>query len=69
MKGWQLRVVEEAKALKQKIDALGEFTTAEMFKELSVDEQGLLNHQHSIMEDYLSILEKRIDFFKLTEIH
>jgi hypothetical protein len=59
----QERVVEEKRSLDEKLSKLDAFGRTETFAALPVEEQGRLNRQHSIMEDYSRILAERIAAF------
>ena len=63
MKPFQQRVVDEKAELDEKLAKLASFTTGDVFANLPADEQGRLNRQHSIMEDYSAILGERIAAF------
>ncbi len=57
----QQRVVEEAKELMIKIEALANFTiNNNIFRSLSENEQSRLRRQLIVMIDYHNILEERI---------
>jgi len=64
----QLRVVHELEEVKTKWIALNSFLHTETFKSLDVIEKCLLVRQSDIMEEYCSILGRRIQLFtsKLT---
>jgi len=57
------RVVEEKRELDEKLAKLSEFGEGDVFAGLPADEQGRLNRQHSIMEDYSTVLGERIAAF------
>lgn len=64
MQPYQERVVQEKKELDEKLAKLDAFGRTEQYTLLPVDEQGRLNRQHSIMEQYSQILQERINNFK-----
>lgn len=66
MKPYQERVVEEKRELDEKLAKLDAFGRTEQFTSLSADEQGRMNRQHSIMEDYSKVLGERIEAFPST---
>jgi len=57
---WQERVITEKKELDEKLAKLDSFGRTEMFEALPADEQGRLNRQHSLMEEYSQVLGERI---------
>jgi hypothetical protein len=59
----QQRVVQEKKELDEKLAKLDEFGRTDFYKTLPADEQGRLNRQHSMMEEYSRILGERIAAF------
>ena len=59
----QQRVVDEKAELDAKLAKLDAFGRTEMFASLPPDEQGRLNRQHSIMEQYSAVLGERIRAF------
>lgn len=64
MKPHQLRVVEEAKELKDKTVKLNDFIGgSEFFESLDVEEKRRLMKQLRVMSAYLEILEERINNF------
>ena len=63
MKSYQERVVEEKKELDAKLAKLDTFGRTEQFTALPAEEQGRMNRQHSIMEDYSKVLGERIEAF------
>ena len=66
MEDYQERVIEEKRELDEKLGKLKEFSTGDVFAGLPADEQGRLNRQHSIMEDYSAVLGERIEAFQST---
>lgn len=64
MKEYQQRVVEEKKELEGKLSRLLAFLSGNAVKELPLRERILLELQASVMEQYSSILAKRIADFK-----
>ena len=63
MLDYQYRVKEEKAELDERLEKLKAFTVGQVFADLPAEEQGRLNRQHSIMEDYSAILEERIKAF------
>ncbi len=59
----QERVVQEKKELDEKLAKLDAFGRTDFYKTLPDDEQGRLNRQHSVMEEYSRILGERIAAF------
>ena len=59
----QERVVQEKKELDEKLAKLDAFGRTDFYKTLPSDEQGRLNRQHSVMEEYSRILGERIAAF------
>ena len=59
----QQRVIDEKAELDKKLAKLSEFVTTPLFASLPADEQGRLNRQHSVMEEYSRILGERIAAF------
>lgn len=60
MESWQMRVVEEAKALDDKIVALREMILNKDFRSLPEEDKLLLKDQFIAMVEYQGILCKRI---------
>lgn len=60
----QQRVVDEKRELDEKLSKLTAFGTTPTFAALPAEEQGRLNRQHAIMEEYSRILGERIEAFK-----
>ena len=60
----QQRVVDEKRDLDEKLAKLDAFGRTDVFAALPADEQGRLNLQHSLMEQYSAVLGARIDAFK-----
>jgi len=61
---YQQRVIDEKTQLDERLQKLDAFGRTEAFKALSPEEQGLLNRQHSLMEQYSMVLGERIEMFK-----
>lgn len=61
----QERVVQEKKELDEKLTKLSAFGTTPLFVALPAEEQGRLNRQHTVMEEYSRILGERIAAFPL----
>ena len=59
----QQRVIVELDELKEKLIALGDFLSTEMFKSLDSIDKELLTNQYYIMADYADILQERIERF------
>ena len=59
----QQRVVAEKAELDEKLTKLDAFGRTPLFALLPADEQGRLNRQHSVMEQYSAILGERIAAF------
>jgi hypothetical protein len=59
----QQRVVTEKAELDDKLAKLGAFGSTPLFASLPADEQGRLNRQHSLMEQYSAVLGERIAAF------
>ncbi len=57
------RVVDEAKELNTKLSALRAFFTSETFDTLKPEDQALLMMQEMAMQNYLTILHRRIENF------
>lgn len=63
MKPYQLRVIEEQKELKIKLEALREFLEKDRPEYVDSDEWYLLDEQFGAMCKYNKILEERIFWF------
>jgi uncharacterized protein len=61
---WQSRVIEEKKALDDKITKLQVFIGGDTFVNLEDDQADLLTQQLHVMTEYSVILGKRIAAFK-----
>ena len=59
----QQRVVAEKTELDEKLTKLDAFGRTALFASLPADEQGRLNRQHSLMEQYSAVLGERIAAF------
>ena len=59
----QERVIEEKKELDEKREKLNAFGCTETFAALSAEEQGRLNQQCCVMQNYSYILSDRIKAF------
>lgn len=68
MEPFQQRVVEEHKALGEKLNKLEAFSGSEAFARLPQDERQRLSRQHSYMAAYHNILQDRIDAFNGKEV-
>ena len=67
MEPYQERVVQEKADLDNRLARLDAFGRTDTFSNLPAGEQGRLNRQHSVMEDYSSILGERIAAFSSTD--
>jgi len=63
MQPFQQRVVDEKTELDDKLQKLDAFGRTDFFQTLPPAEQGRLNRQHSVMEEYSRILGERIAAF------
>lgn len=63
MEDWQQRVVDEKKELDEKIKKLNSFFSTEAFSLLATTDAVLLRTQYVVMQEYSSILAKRIARF------
>lgn len=64
MEAYQQRMVDEKKALDEKLDALGSFIVgSHEFASLAKEDKMLLRAQRDAMRDYSNVLEKRIARF------
>lgn len=63
MQPHQQRVVDEKAELDEKLAKLVAFGITPLFASLPADEQGRLNRQHSLMEQYSAVLGERIAAF------
>ena len=59
----QERVVEEKRELDEKLSKLSAFGISPLFTTLNPEEQGRLNRQYLVMEEYSRILRERIAAF------
>lgn len=66
MQPHQERVVEEQKALEEKLIKLGGFLHGDVFNTLPKEDQDLLVEQNQWMAAYSGVLRKRIERFKET---
>ena len=64
MEDYQKRVLKEEKVLAVNVQCLDDFTMADEYLELDLEEQGRLLMQLSAMNIYLYALGKRIENFK-----
>lgn len=64
MQEYQQRVIDEERAIKEKLTALLKFTCTKAFKSLPFEDKDLLLEQGKAMTFYGEILEKRISRFK-----
>lgn len=60
---FQQRVFDERSALVEKIDKLGPFIGSDIWKKLPADEQERLQKQLDVMNEYVEILDERIQNF------
>ena len=63
MEAYQERVVAEKRELDEKLAKLSAFGRTDLFASLPEGEQGRLNRQHAVMEEYSRILGERIEAF------
>ena len=63
--GYQQRIITEKAELDEKLAKLDAFGRTDRFASLSDDEQGRLNRQHSLMEEYSAVLGERIANFSV----
>lgn len=64
MQPHQQRVALEKLELDDKLQKLSEFIqNSHVFKTLPLDERGRLNHQHTVMIEYSTVLAERIAAF------
>lgn len=63
MNDFQQRVIDEKAELDSKIRSLNTFIQGVVFRTLPQDEQVRLIRQHSLMKDYSSVLNERINDF------
>lgn len=63
MQIYQHRVIEERDQLADRLDKLYAFSQGTVVSTLSITEQERLQKQYSIMQQYLTILNQRIDAF------
>lgn len=61
----ELRVVDEARELKKKLDSLGSFFNTGTFQTLSSFEQNAMHQQFRLMDGYYGVLCQRIGCFVL----
>ena len=54
------RLVEEREQLAERLQKLTSFVGGEVYQGLQPADRALLDRQHQIMEDYLSVLDVRI---------
>lgn len=64
MQAHELRVVEEAEELEDRLIKLNSFLTTAIFENLDKEQRVLLMEQSEVMSQYLSILKRRINLFK-----
>jgi hypothetical protein len=57
------RVIDEAKELNTKLSALRTFQLEDFFDTLAAEDQALLMMQEMAMQNYLSILHRRVERF------
>jgi hypothetical protein len=63
MQDYQLRVIEEQEALYTKWTKLSDFMHSNQYGNIDSINQGLLMVQFVAMENYLSVLKRRIELF------
>ena len=64
MQEYELLAVKEKRLLDEKIEKLYHFIKGDVYKNISLIEQILVENQRSAMVEYSDILSKRIDMFK-----
>lgn len=64
MEAYQQRVIDEKKALDEKIEKLDAFLDTDLFRSLSPDDGSLLMNQQHHMKAYSQVLAQRIERFK-----
>lgn len=64
----QERVVLEKKELDEKLAKLDAFGRTDFYTTLPAEEQGRLNRQHAVMEEYSRILGDRIAAFQVQSV-
>jgi hypothetical protein len=63
--GWQIRLLEEREALNNKLHKLHAFLATPASQDLSSEDRMLLGFQGMMMENYLSVLDVRIQRARL----
>ena len=63
MEDWQQRVVDEYRALDEKVEKLEAFLESEAFDKLELVDRTLLIQQHNAMSLYAHVLNSRIERF------
>jgi len=63
VKPYQERLIVEKRDLDEKLSKLAAFGTTPLYTALPPEEQGRLNRQHAVMEEYRRILGERIAAF------
>ena len=63
MEDWQQRVVDECRALYEKIEKLEAFLGSDAFDKLELVDRTLLIQHHHAMSLYLHVLNSRIERF------
>lgn len=58
---FQERMMQEARELKEKVAKLSSFRFTEAFKSMEDDAKALLIEQHEHMQNYLDVLQKRLE--------
>lgn len=61
---WQSRVIEEKDALYLKLGALELFLSGGRLERVPIEEQKRLRRQREAMNEYLTVLQERIDAFE-----
>lgn len=67
MQDFLKRVINEREELNNRLVKLNKFLSSDIFSRLSTEEQSLLEKQSETMEVYLSILDKRINYYRNKE--
>jgi hypothetical protein len=64
MEAWQQRIIDEYDQLKERTNKLEAFRADELWDELDLVDQTLMESQYLFMVGYGNILEKRIERFE-----
>jgi len=69
MEDFKQRLLEETQELSTKLQKLNEFMASETFIKLSRVEKDLLYEQARVMNSYVQILGKRLEFYNIKFTH